>query len=273
MASEFEKALKAIEYMSYEEKMEFAKELRENHENMAGHFAVCCVFCQAQGEEHEVCDICFKRFDTSYPNEGCEYQCQKRGCDVIAVVCEDCEYYHKDKKGEFCSEFYCHLCLSHMPKEIYCDDCEQTYYNKFAGSMTYIHPKFTYDEILQLGKALKKDHKNHEYHIVNECIWCCGNKSGQLACCYCYDPLDARLMDYSMEINIEEIFDCDECLNLTSCCSKCKELFRCKKCEWGLTGHRCSACLIDMPEEIYCEKHDTTFSNPFSVSMTKACKK
>ena len=271
MVSEFEKALMAINGMSYDEKMKFAKKLRKNHENMAEHFAYHCVFCQVQHEKHDVCELCFERFaDPTSRDGGGIVSCEKEGCVNNSFMCYECDWFHKNEKGEDCLNFYCRQCLSRMPEEVYCEDCEQTYYNKFAGTMSYIHPKFTYDEIMQLGKALKKGHKNNKSHIVNECIWCCGYKSNQLACSYCYEPLDARLIDY--RDYTDEVFNCDECLNLTSCCLKCRALFHCKKCRLDSTERYCSACLVDMPLEIYCEKHDISFSNPFGTITTKPCR-
>tara|TARA_R110002049_G_scaffold28977_3_gene98675 strand:- start:19432 stop:20250 length:819 start_codon:yes stop_codon:yes gene_type:complete len=271
MASEFEQALLTIEYMSYEEKMEFARELKENHENIEGHLAHECVFCKPLYDMDMVCDLCLRREssrDYIYGMDNCGvcdvpfHSCYKCNDRKICTVCHD---------DVGCNTPYCRNCLATWcVRWIQTDenDCKG-YDNIYYDTATYKHPKFTYDELMQLGEALRKDHTKHDFHIVKDCIWCCGSNPDQKICDYCFSPLLSTSM-YRDEAEYQ--LDCFTCKEKFMVCYGCCGEYECDDCDEKCKRY-CQKCLISMPLDIYCEKHDDVFTNPFwHECMTKACK-
>ena len=275
MASEFEKALVAINSMSYDEKMKYAKELRENHENIIGHHAESCAFCKPISEyaSHvHVCDMCFKRMPHYYANIYGGFPCEE--CNNVFRVCGDCiSLTHCPECGDYssCNDSYCRTCLSSvLPKFLKvsegCEECRRD--NVYFNTMLYTHPKFTYDELMQLGEALKKDHKISKSHIVKDCIWCYGSNPNQKICSYCSWPLISNSVD---EDGTE--FNCYTCKEKFIVCDDCYAEFACDVCTKHYYKRYCKKCLISMPSDLYCDLHDVIIDNPFGhEGMTKACR-
>ena len=270
MASEFEKALLAINSMSYDEKMKYAKELRENHENMAEHRAESCAFCKPICNiTAYVCHMCFKRmphYQDNYGGSAC------RECNNVFHVCVDCIRHTNcsDCIDYGCRDLYCRNCLSSVvPKFLKVSEECDGYDNIYFNTMLYIHPKFTYDELMQLGETLRKDHKISKSHIVKNCIWCYGSNPNQKICNHCSSPLISTSVDKD-EDGIE--FNCSTCKEKFMVCYDCNLHYTCDICTEHYKRY-CKKCLISMPSDIYCDLHDVIVDNPFGhEGMTKACK-
>ena len=276
MASEFEKALLAINSMSYDEKMKYAKELRENHENIIGqHRAKDCVFCKPIFSAETVCDLCFRRVSGGY-NKYNMLTCH--GCDSLFDMCDECrEQCVRRNDGTMCcydevgcNTEYCRDCLvKWIPRTIRGDDYCYGRTNIYYGIEEYTHPKFTYDEIMQLGKALEQGHEMYDFHIVKDCVWCCGSNPDQKICDYCFKSMLSTTL-YHDEIDIE--INCFNCKEKFLMCEFCVYAYGCEECE-ELYKRYCQKCSISMPSELYCDLHECVIDNPFGhESMTKPCK-
>ena len=272
MTSEFEKALLAINCMTYDEKMEYARLLRINHELLEGHDANTCAFCIGSYPGTDVCSLCFTMYEpkTLRRSEKCTE------CGINLKLCSSCQFTSHD--GKSCPSWRCVGCLSRMDKVVCCSVCNKDFKNP-ASKREPHSMGYSYKELMTIATKIKQDHEFSSLHNTFECEFCFGTYSDQEICIGCFKSIVYNnLALYEEPTDYSIMFQCIGCNTYHYYCKTCEQSLTCKKCVDMTDRHvigkyYCRHCLNDMPPEPICKCHDVSFNNPFSAGMTKPCKR
>tara|TARA_R110002049_G_scaffold28977_3_gene98673 strand:- start:17736 stop:18560 length:825 start_codon:yes stop_codon:yes gene_type:complete len=257
MASEFEKALVAIDTMSYEEKMEFARELKENHQFMAGHDPGTCVFCTGTHNVEYICNWCYEMFDMDdWANQ---FKCFK--CKTYVFVCSDCTANIPTHDKSECKGQLCYNCNIIGEDIIECKKCDFAYENPYKNDYHKEEHAFTLKEIMVLGKLLKENHTDNIQHRPQYCLFCKGcNTNKNEICDICFKIVSTYIDDDRRPYNNFLCFNCQE---YAVYCEDCESdaWLTCEHC--SMNGEYdysyCFACLREMDPEVTCEKHNEIY--------------
>ena len=262
MDSEFEKALVAIDSMSYGERMDFAWELYQDHV-ITGHDAQTCVFCVGMVEIRGVCDSCHTRF-VSDDNIAEIYSCYN-GCNKIVMHC--CRCINEHQEDGKCDGKLCKNCvMMHGVDNIACGDCQHYYDFHKEKYSKCDYNSYSYEEMMILAKKLKFMHEHNPTHIVQQCPFCDNPYAKQPVCSYCFQP------DPTTIENHHSYAECLECKTPITICNDCACIHGCQYCylTYELSQIYCVVCYKAMSETLQCEckKH---YNNIYG-RVIKACK-